>query len=58
MFHGFVFTMVKDNAGPQAMKWFPLVFCLFSFILAGNMIGMIPFTFTFTSHIIVTLPWR
>ncbi|MCX8500498.1 MAG: F0F1 ATP synthase subunit A, partial [Alphaproteobacteria bacterium] len=54
MLHGFVFDMVKDNAGPKAMVWFPLVFTLFSFILAGNMIGMIPFTFTFTSHIIVT----
>ncbi|MDI9408149.1 MAG: F0F1 ATP synthase subunit A [Candidatus Pacebacteria bacterium] len=54
MLHGFVYDMVRDNAGPQAGKWFPFVFALFSFILAGNLIGMIPFTFTFTSHIIVT----
>ena len=36
------------------MKFFPLVFTLFMFILVANMIGLIPYTFTVTSHIIIT----
>jgi F-type H+-transporting ATPase subunit a len=50
----FVANMVRDNAGTSAMKYFPLVFSLFMFVLLGNLLGMIPTFFTFTSHIIVT----
>ncbi|EWY41421.1 F0F1 ATP synthase subunit A [Skermanella stibiiresistens SB22] len=54
MFYEFVANMVRENAGPDARKYFPFVFSLFMFILIGNLLGMIPGTFTFTSHIIVT----
>jgi len=54
MFYEFVAGMVRENAGADAKPYFPFVFTLFMFILFGNMLGMIPYTFTFTSHIIVT----
>jgi len=54
MFYEFVANMVRENAGADAKPYFPFVFTLFMFILFGNMLGMIPYTFTFTSHIIVT----
>jgi len=50
----FVAGMIRDNAGQAGMKYFPLIFSLFMFVLAGNLLGMIPYSFTFTSHIIVT----
>jgi F-type H+-transporting ATPase subunit a len=50
----FVANMIRSNAGAEGMKFFPLVFSLFMFILVSNMIGIIPYTFTVASHIIVT----
>ena len=50
----FVANMVRENVGQAGMKYFPFVFSLFMFILVLNMIGMIPYSFTVTSHIIVT----
>lgn len=50
----FVANMVRENVGTEGMKYFPFVFSLFIFILALNMLGMIPGTFTVTSHIVVT----
>ncbi|GBD44295.1 ATP synthase subunit a [bacterium HR40] len=50
----FVSDLVRENAGKEAMRYFPAVFSLFMFILAGNTLGMVPGAFTFTSHIIVT----
>ncbi len=50
----FVATTVRSTAGSEGMKFFPFVFTLFMFILTVNMIGLIPYTFTVTSHIIVT----
>lgn len=50
----YVANMVRENVGEDGMKYFPWVFSIFIFILALNMIGMIPGTFTVTSHIIVT----
>jgi F-type H+-transporting ATPase subunit a len=50
----FVASMVRSNAGPEGMRFFPLVFSLFMFILVSNVIGIIPYTFTVSSHIIVT----
>jgi F-type H+-transporting ATPase subunit a len=50
----FVANMLRSTAGTAGMKFFPLVFTLFMFILMANMIGIIPYTFTVTSHIIVT----
>lgn len=50
----FVAKMVTDNAGREGMAYFPFIFSLFVFILVLNMLGMIPGSFTVTSHIIVT----
>lgn len=50
----FVAGMVKDNVGSAGRKYFPFIFSLFMFILFANLIGLIPYSFTFTSHIIVT----
>src|SRR5436309_3918552 len=44
----FVAEMLRSTAGPEGMKFFPLVFSLFMFILVLNVIGIIPFTFTVT----------
>jgi F-type H+-transporting ATPase subunit a len=46
--------MVVDIAGPEGLKFFPYIFTLFIFILFGNILGLIPFSFTVTSHIAVT----
>jgi F-type H+-transporting ATPase subunit a len=51
----FVADTLRSSAGKEGMKFFPLVFSLFMFILTVNMIGIIPYTFTVTSHIIVTV---
>jgi len=51
----FINSLLTDTVGKEGKKYFPLVFSLFMFILFGNLFGMIPYSFTFTSHIIVTL---
>ncbi len=50
----FVASTVRANAGKDGMKFFPLVFSIFMLILVSNVIGIIPYTFTVASHIIVT----
>jgi F-type H+-transporting ATPase subunit a len=50
----FVATTVRSTAGSEGMKFFPFVFTIFMFILTLNFIGLIPYTFTVTSHIIIT----
>ena len=50
----FVAHTLRGTAGTEGMKFFPLVFTLFMFILAVNLIGLIPYAFTVTSHIIIT----
>jgi F-type H+-transporting ATPase subunit a len=50
----FVANMVRDNVGSDGQKYFPFVFTLFMFVLFCNMLGMMPYSFTVTSHIIVT----
>ena len=50
----FVNNMVRDTVGSEGRNYFPFIFTLFLFVLAGNMLGMIPYGFTYTSHIIVT----
>ena len=50
----FVSHTVRESAGADAMKFFPLIFSLFMFVLSANLLGMIPYSFTVTSHIIVT----
>jgi F-type H+-transporting ATPase subunit a len=49
----FIAGMVKENVGKEGMKYFPFIFTLFVFILFGNVLGLMPYSFTFTSHIIV-----
>ena len=50
----FVATTIRSTAGAEGMKFFPLIFSLFMFICVSNLVGIIPYTFTISSHIIVT----
>jgi F-type H+-transporting ATPase subunit a len=54
MSYEFIAGMIDDNVGHEGREYFPFVFTLFMFILLGNLLGLIPYGFTFTSHIIVT----
>ena len=53
--YSFVSKMISDTAGTKAKPYFSFIFSLFMFVLFCNMFGMIPYSFTVTSHIIVTL---
>ena len=55
MFYNFIAKMISDTAGSKAKPYFPFIFTLFMFVLFCNMLGMLPYSFTVTSHIIVTL---
>jgi F-type H+-transporting ATPase subunit a len=50
----FVANMIRENVGTEGRRFFPFIFTLFMFILFGNMLGLVPYSFTYTSHIIVT----
>lgn len=50
----FVANLIRETVGHEGQRFFPFVFSLFMFILLGNLLGMVPYSFTFTSHIIVT----
>ena len=54
MSYSFVAKMINDTAGSSAKPFFPFIFTLFMFVLFCNMVGMLPYSFTVTSHIIVT----
>ena len=54
MSYNFIAQLINDTIGDQGKKYFPFIFAIFMFVLIGNMVGMIPYSFTFTSHIIVT----
>jgi len=54
LLYEFVADMVMSNTGKEGMKYFPFIFTLFLFILFGNLLGLLPYAFTFTSHIAVT----
>lgn len=54
MSYEFVANMLRDAAGTAGMRFFPLVFSLFMFVLVANLLGMFPYFFTVTSQIIVT----
>ena len=54
MSYEFVATTLRNSTGEAGMKFFPFVFTLFMFVLAANLIGLIPYSFTVTSQIIVT----
>jgi F-type H+-transporting ATPase subunit a len=50
----FIENLISDNVGGSAKQYFPLVFTLFVMVLIGNFLGMIPYSFTYTSHLAVT----
>ena len=52
--YSFISKMISDTAGSKAKPYFSFIFSLFMFVLFCNMFGMIPYSFTVTSHIIVT----
>ena len=54
MSYEFIANMIRENVGAEGRKYFPFIFTLCMFILVGNLVGMIPFAYTFTSQIIVT----
>jgi F-type H+-transporting ATPase subunit a len=54
MLYEFVANMVRENIGSEGRKYFPFVFTVFMIVIMGNMLGMLPYSFTYTSHIAVT----
>jgi len=52
--YSFVYKMISDTVGSKGKPYFPFIFSLFIFVLFSNMVGMLPYSFTITSHIIVT----
>ena len=54
MFYGFIHKLVEDVAGHEGLKFFPYVMTLFMFVFLSNILGLIPMSFTTTSHIAVT----
>lgn len=50
----FIENLISENVGGSAKQYFPLVFTLFVMVLVGNFLGMIPYSFTYTSHLAVT----
>jgi F-type H+-transporting ATPase subunit a len=50
----FIADTVRQSAGQEGMKFFPFVFSLFAFVLVCNLMGLVPYSFTVTSHIIIT----
>ena len=54
MSYTFIAKMINDTAGSTAKSFFPFIFTLFMFVLFCNMVGMLPYSFTVTSHIVVT----
>lgn len=53
--YGFIDDMLLAQVGPEGKPFFPFVFTLFMFVLFGNMLGLFPYAFTYTSHISLTL---
>jgi len=53
-FYKFVYGVAYDSLGNTANRFFPLLFTVFTFILFSNLLGLIPYSFTITSHLIIT----
>lgn len=51
MTYEFVSGIIQENIGPEGKKYFPLIFSIFMFIAFGNVLGLFPYSFTFTSHV-------
>jgi F-type H+-transporting ATPase subunit a len=54
MIYEFVVSLVSEQVGQKGKKYFPIIFTIFTFLLFSNLIGMIPYSFTTTSHFLVT----
>ncbi len=54
MAYEMVANMIRENIGSRGRQYFPLIFTLFILVLLGNVLGLLPYSFTYTSHIIVT----
>jgi F-type H+-transporting ATPase subunit a len=54
LLYEFVAGMIRSNVGQEGMRFFPLLFSLFTFILISNVVGIIPYQFTVASHLVVT----
>lgn len=54
MLYEFIADMIRENIGPEGRQYFPMIFTMFMVVLMGNLLGMLPFAFTYTSHLIVT----
>ena len=54
MFYDFVANMIRTNLGPKGQEFFSFVFTIFVIVLMGNLLGLIPYSFTYTSHVAVT----
>lgn len=54
MAYKFIGKMLSDNAGEEGKKYLPYVFSIFLFVLVGNLLGMIPYSFVYTGQLIVT----
>ncbi|MDP6271200.1 MAG: F0F1 ATP synthase subunit A, partial [Alphaproteobacteria bacterium] len=50
----FIANMLRENVGSQGRQYFPFVFTLFMFIVTSNLLGLLPYSFTVTSHIVIT----
>jgi F-type H+-transporting ATPase subunit a len=50
----FIANMIRDNVGSEGRKYFGFIFTLFMFVFAGNLLGLTPYSFTYTSHIVIT----
>ena len=48
LMYSFIASMVKDNIGVKGKQYFPFIFTLFMFVLMGNMLGLLPYSFTYT----------
>lgn len=55
LLYEFVANMVESVCGPEGRKYFPFIFTLFAFILLCNLLGLLPYAFTVTSHVIITV---
>ncbi len=55
MLYEFVAGMIRENIGAKGRRYFPLIFSVFVIVLMGNILGMVPYAFTYTSHIVVTM---
>lgn len=54
MLYEFIANMIRTNIGPEGRQYFGIVFTIFMVVLMGNLLGMLPFSFTYTSHIAMT----